>query len=149
MVGDISFIHVLRIREKQACFADMPVLLSKKFRFESAHHLPKMPAGHKCRQVHGHSFQVAVCLLGETDPETGILIDFGEVKRLVKPLVDKLDHRLINEIGEEEGEVLLTNPTSENLSRWFFETLQPLLPHLYSIIIDETCTSKCEYREKW
>lgn len=127
----------------------MPVLLSKKFRFESAHYLPQMPEGHKCRRIHGHSFRVEIKLLGEADPLTGILIDFGEIKTFVGPLVEKLDHWLINDIGDREQDALLQNPTSENLARWFFEALRPQLPQLYSVIIDETCTSRCEYRESW
>lgn len=139
----------LRIIKFRGCFVSMPVLLSKKFRFESAHYLPQMPEGHKCRRVHGHSFRVEIRLLGEAGPDTGVLMDFGDIKSVVSPLVEKLDHWLINEVGEREGSALLQNPTSENLARWFFETLRPLLPQLHSVIIDETCTSRCEYRENW
>ena len=125
----------------------MPVLLTKKFRFEAAHFLPKMPEGHKCKRMHGHSFRLEVNLLGETDPETGLLIDFGDVKKIVKPYVEMLDHWCINDVGEREDSDLLRNPTSENVAQWFFETLNPLLPELNSIVIHETCTARCEYRE--
>lgn len=106
-----------------------------------------MPEGHKCRRVHGHSFRVEIKLLGDADPVSGILMDFGDVKTIVNPLIEKLDHWLINEVGEREGDPLLSNPTSENLARWFFETLRPQLPQLYSVVIEETCTSRCEYHE--
>lgn len=124
----------------------MPVLITKKFRFESAHFLPAMPEGHKCRRMHGHSFKMEVNLAGEIDPESGLLMDFGDIKRIVSPFVDQLDHWCINEVGERLGDPLLLNPSSENLSQWFFERLRPLLPGLYSIVIHETCTSRCEYR---
>lgn len=124
----------------------MPVILTKKFGFESAHYLPHMPEGHKCRRMHGHSFRIEVNLMGEADPDTGILIDYGDVKEIVQPFVKMLDHWCINEVGEREGNLLLQNPTSENLAKWFFEKLIDLLPGLYSIIVHETCTSKCEYR---
>ena len=127
----------------------MPVLITKIFRFEAAHFLPEMPEGHKCRRLHGHSFRVEVQLLGQTDPETGILIDYGDIKKVVKPYIDMLDHWLINEVGERENIPLLQNPTSENMAQWFFETLSPLLPGLYSVIIHETCTARCEYRKKF
>lgn len=126
----------------------MPVLITKKFRFEAAHFLPKMPEGHKCRRLHGHSFEIEVNVAGEIDPDTGILIDFGEIKKRVKPYIEMLDHWCLNEVGEREGIALLKNPTSENLAKWFFETLKPSLPHLYSIVVHETCTSRCEFREK-
>jgi 6-pyruvoyltetrahydropterin/6-carboxytetrahydropterin synthase len=127
----------------------MPVLITKKFRFESAHYLPMMPEGHKCRRMHGHSFRMEVNLLGDIDPESGILMDFGDLKAVVNPYVKMLDHWCINEVGEKKGDPLLQNPSSENLAKWFFQTLKPILPQLYSIIIHETCTSRCEYREKW
>ena len=87
--------------------------------------------------------------MGETDPQSGILMDFGDIKRSVKPFIDKLDHWCLNEIGEREGDTLLSNPTSENLAQWFFEQLAPLIPGLHSIVIHETCTSKCEYRPQF
>lgn len=124
----------------------MPVLITKKFRFEAAHYLPTMPEGHKCRRLHGHSFRMEVNLLGEINPETGLLMDFGDIKQVVKPYVDLLDHWCINEVGERDDEPLLLNPSSENLAQWFYEKLQPLLPTLYSVVIHETCTTRCEYR---
>ena len=127
----------------------MPVLISKKFRFESAHYLPKMPEGHKCKRLHGHSFRIEVHVLGETDPQTGILIDYGDIKQIVSPLVKRLDHRCLNDVGEEEGIELLKNPTSENIAQWFFDELKPELEGLYSIVVHETCTSRCEYRENF
>lgn len=125
----------------------MPVFLTRKFRFESAHYLPMMPEGHKCRRMHGHSFRMEVIVEGQPDPLTGIIIDYGEIKDIVQPFVSMLDHWCINDVGERENIELLKNPTSENLSKWFFEKLNPLLPGLYSIKIHETCTSSCEYRK--
>ncbi|GAB4422941.1 MAG: 6-carboxytetrahydropterin synthase QueD [Bacteroidia bacterium] len=95
--------------------------------------------------MHGHSFRIEVQLLGEADPQTGILLDFGEVKRIVKPYIDLLDHWCINDVAERDGIDLLRNPTSENLARWYYETLQPLLPALYCVVVHETCTSRCAY----
>jgi len=137
------------LRSKAKGGATMPVLLTKEFQFESAHYLPKMPEGHKCRRLHGHSFKVEITIAGEIDPETGILIDFGDIKKVVKPYIDMLDHWLINEVAETHNIPLLKNPTSENLAKWFYITLKPQLPELFSIIVHETCTSRCEYRENF
>jgi len=120
--------------------------LRKKFRFESAHFLPHFPEGHKCRRLHGHSFYVEICVEGESNEQTGVVIDYSDIKKIVKPLVESLDHRLINEVGDEFGETLLQNPTSENLSRWFYIKVKPLLPILSAVIVYETCTSTCIYR---
>lgn len=116
------------------------VRLVRSFTFEAAHRLPNAPKGHKCARLHGHSFRVEVICEGQADPDTGWLIDFGEVKRLFKPILDRLDHYYLNEI---EG---LENPTAENLARWIWGQLKAVLPPLAQITIAETCSSRCEYR---
>jgi len=115
------------------------VELVKEFRFEAAHYLPNLPDGHKCRRMHGHSFRGEIAVRGPVDPVTGWLIDFGDLKRAVDPIVERLDHDLLNEI---EG---LENPTSELLAIWFWERLVPSLPQLHRITIEETCTTRCSY----
>ncbi|MBX7242805.1 MAG: 6-carboxytetrahydropterin synthase QueD [Bacteroidia bacterium] len=123
----------------------VPVIITKEFRFEAAHYLPNMPEGHKCRRMHGHSFKIGVKVKGQPDAFSGIVMDFAEIKAIVKPLIEMLDHYVINEVGTENNSPLLQNPTSENLAKWFFESLKEKLPGLYSIEVYETCTSYCEY----
>lgn len=115
------------------------VELVKDFHFEAAHYLPNLPDGHKCRRMHGHSFRGEIAVRGEADPVTGWLIDFGDLRKAVQPLVERLDHYLLNDI---EG---LDNPTSELLAIWIWRQLKPLLPQLYRVTVQETCTSKCNY----
>lgn len=117
----------------------MFVRLSKSFRFEAAHLLPTFPPEHKCRRLHGHSFRFDVIVAGDVDPAMGILIDYGDIARLVDPLVHQLDHYYLNDI---EG---LSNPTSENLAKWIFDRLKPAMPLLNAIVVHETCSSSCEY----
>ncbi|MBI4953388.1 MAG: 6-carboxytetrahydropterin synthase QueD [Myxococcales bacterium] len=117
----------------------MNVTLVHEFRFEAAHRLPKVPAGHKCARLHGHSFKIEVAIAGPVDPETGWFIDFGVLHDAWEPLYDALDHRLLNEV---EG---LDNPTSENLARWIWVRLRPAVPSLRRITVYETCCARCEY----
>ncbi len=112
----------------------------REFTFEAAHLLPKVPQGHKCARLHGHSYKVIVHVEAPVDPEAGWVMDFGDVKRAFKPLEAQLDHYYLNEI---EG---LENPTSEVLARWLWERLQPNLPALSALTVRETCTSGCTYR---
>ena len=118
----------------------MHVRLTKTFRFEAAHDLPTFPPGHKCRRLHGHSFRFDVVVEGNVEEVKGYLIDYGEIKQAVDPVVRQLDHYYLNEIAG------LANPTSENLARWLWDQLKPLLPQLSQITVYETCTSACEYR---
>jgi 6-pyruvoyltetrahydropterin/6-carboxytetrahydropterin synthase len=118
----------------------MFVRLSKSFHFEAAHELPTFPEGHKCRRLHGHSFHFEVIVEGNVNPAKGYLIDYGDIAKAAEPIVQRLDHRYLNEI---EG---LSNPTSEVLAVWIYDRLKPALPELSAITVRETCTSSCEYR---
>ena len=116
------------------------VRLVHEFKFEAAHRLPRVPEGHKCARLHGHSFKVEVAIFGDVNPETGWLIDFGELYEIWRPLHDKLDHHYLNEIPG------LENPTSEVLAKWIWDQLAPNLPVLEQVTLFETCDARCEYR---
>ena len=119
----------------------MRVELTRTYRFEAAHRLPMVPPTHKCHRMHGHSFVVEVTLAGEVDPATGWLVDFGEITKVVEPILKaELDHRTLNDVPG------LENPTSENLCGWLWRRLAPLLPGLAVITVRETCTARCTYR---
>lgn len=111
----------------------------KEFSFEAAHRLPNVPPGHKCERLHGHSFLVRIVVRDTVDEKTGWVMDFGEIKRVFKPLLNQLDHYYLNDI---EG---LENPTSENIARWIWQRLVGELPQLCRVEIRETCTSGCVY----
>ena len=118
----------------------MSTRLERSYRFEAAHFLPKVPPGHKCARMHGHSYRVEITIQGEVDPERGWIMDFAEIDEHVLPLVRLLDHQVLNEIDD------LANPTSELLARWWWERLAPRLPGLYEVAVSETVTSRCIYR---
>lgn len=117
----------------------MMVELVKEFRFEAAHLLPYVPAGHKCRRLHGHSFRCEVAVRGEVISEMGWFIDYADIANAFGPLHAQLDHYYLNEVPG------LQNPTSENVARWIWERLEGKLPGLSRVSIFETCTSSCHY----
>jgi 6-pyruvoyltetrahydropterin/6-carboxytetrahydropterin synthase len=125
----------------------MNIEIFRSFRFESAHYLPHFPEGHKCRRLHGHSFHLEIGVSGTPDSYTGAIMDFAEIKKRVTPFVEMLDHRLINDVGDQLGNVphaeLLRNPTSENLALWFVQQLKQKISGLSTVVVHETCTSKC------
>lgn len=75
--------------------------ISKEFSFSAGHMLPNHYG--KCRRPHGHNYLVVVTVNGSTiattpiDPRSdeGMLMDFGELKQIVQPVIDLLDHRFI------------------------------------------------------
>lgn len=118
----------------------MPITLRRKFDFEAAQHLPSFPPGHKCRQMHGHSFRLEVCVSGPVDAPSGLLYDHAKIAAAVRPLVEKLDHTCLNETPG------LENPTLEVMCHWFWQKLSPLLPGLSEITLHETPRASCTLR---
>ena len=118
----------------------MRTRLERFYRFEAAHFLPKVPEGHKCARMHGHSYSIEVVIEGEIDAERGWVMDFAEIDEHAQPLVKQLDHQVLNEV---EG---LANPTSELLAVWWWTKLAPGLPGLVEVVVSETPTSRCIYR---
>lgn len=114
--------------------------ISKIFTFEAAHYLPHVPPGHKCGQLHGHSYRLEIILQGELDEEKGWVMDFSEIKKTISPLLEILDHSCLNKIHG------LENPTSEIIAHWIWDHIKPQLPLLDEIIIWETATSQCSYK---
>ena len=113
--------------------------LKQQFRIESARFLPNLSEGHPCARTHGHSFLITLRLVGPLDPKIGWVRDYHEIETAMKPLLAKLDHRLLNEV---EG---LKNPTSENLCKWIYDHAKNFLPELVQVGIAETPTTECFY----
>ncbi len=111
----------------------------KKFTFDSAHFLPNVPDGHKCKNIHGHTYQLTVFFEGERVPHLNWVIDFAEIKSVVQPVVNDLDHKLINEI---EG---LENPTCEAIAIWIWDKVKMKIPQLSKVELYETPTSGVVY----
>jgi 6-pyruvoyltetrahydropterin/6-carboxytetrahydropterin synthase len=99
-----------------------------------------VPEGHKCARLHGHSFRFEIHVHGPIDPETGWLMDYGDISKIVKPVRNELDHRYLNEIPG------LENPTSEVLAAWIWARVKPNLPALSAVVVEETCTARCIFR---
>lgn len=124
--------------------------LEKQFKFEASHVLPNQ--GGKCARLHGHSWVMWVRVGGvalESHGEAaGMLMDFGELKQHIQPLVDShLDHYHLNSTTG------LPNPTSEALAEWLYDRIHTVLPmrpgvRLLSVRVEETCTSACTYSEE-
>lgn len=89
--------------------------------------------------MHGHTYRLKVVIEGEPDPVLGWIMDFKQLKDAVNPVIDQLDHKLINDI---EG---LENATAENITIWIWKQIRPLLPLLNRIELYETPTTGVIY----
>ena len=116
--------------------------LEKKFRFEAGHSLIHHDG--KCRDPHGHSYVLVIRLRSEqlirTGPKTNMVIDFGDIKKVVKQMIeDSLDHKWLNDTLNTDS------PTAEYIAQWIYNHLKPSLPSLHSISLNETESSKATY----
>lgn len=117
----------------------MKIQLKQQFHIESARHLPRLPKSHPCSRMHGHSFKVTLHLVGELNQELGWLRDFNDIKTMAKPLLNEIDHRVLNDVPG------LENPTSENLAIWIYKHLIGKIPELKMVSISETPDTECSY----
>jgi len=116
------------------------MIIYKKYFFDAAHFLTDFKKNHKYSKVHGHSYEMTVQISGKINKNNCWVIDFEEIDKIVKPIVDKLDHQTLNEI---EG---LENPTSENIARWLWERIKLKIKNLESIEINRPRIGGCVYR---
>ena len=103
----------------------------RRYRFQAAHQLPNVPAGHKCGRMHGHGFEVILHAnqdLGERD----LSVDYDHLDEVWAPFHMLLNYQCLNGI---DG---LANPTSEVISSWLWARLKPLLPELSWVTVYET-----------
>lgn len=108
--------------------------IGKEFHWEMGHRLPFHDGG--CRNVHGHSYQMRVELSGLAD-ENGMVVDYFDMKSIIQPIVDQLDHSFLCDTHDEPMvEFFKTNPmkvnyvdfpsTAENLAKFVLDSIAPL-----------------------
>ena len=78
----------------------------------------------KCENVHGHNFRVQVTIEGERIEQIGLLVDFIDVKRAMRDIIDRLDHQFLNDIAPFD----VKNPSAENMARYFYDEVSSGLP---------------------
>ncbi len=102
--------------------------ICKTFKFCAAHRLESSWT-EACQEIHGHNYRVDVILEAVDLNMDGMVIDFGKVKNIIKPIIDAYDHRLIlkerhNCITTYINQITLQcNPTSENIARLIYESV--------------------------
>lgn len=105
--------------------------LQVKTHFDAAHRLSDYVG--KCNREHGHRWEIEVCIQGDGLDARNMLVDFGEVKELLKSVMDThLDHWQLNEsLGEP-------NPTAEFLAKWLFDRIHDEVV-LWGFVLSRTC----------
>jgi len=116
--------------------------------FSSGHYLRNYRG--KCENPHGHNYKVFVTLIGEELDEAGLLLDFKLLKQVMRPVVDYLDHQMINDLEP----FTTVNPSAENLAKYFYNETNSRLKQstngrvrVKDVTIWETDTTTARYSE--
>lgn len=104
----------------------------------------------KCENVHGHNYRVQITVEGDRLNRIGLLVDFADLKRAVREVVNILDHQFINDLEP----FITVNPSAENLAKYFFDQVEQRMnfpafgssARLAAVKIWETDTSIAVYR---
>lgn len=83
--------------------------------FAAGHYLRNYKG--KCENPHGHNYKVRVTLVGEELDKAGLLIDFKDLREVMRKVIDRLDHQMINDLEP----FTILNPSAENLAKYFYQ----------------------------
>jgi len=114
--------------------------------FASAHALRNYKG--RCENVHGHNWKVRVVIQGEKLDETGMLVDFLDVKSFMGEILDRIDHQFLNEIPPFD----VVNPSAENIAEYFYQEMRgkledtPVPVRISEVKIWETDIQSATYR---
>jgi 6-pyruvoyltetrahydropterin/6-carboxytetrahydropterin synthase len=104
----------------------------------------------KCENPHGHNYKVRVTLAGDRLDHAGLLLDFKDLKDVMKETIERLDHQMMNDVEP----FTTLNPSAENLARYFYvETNKKMTSltnarvHVKEVTVYETDTTTATYRE--
>ena len=118
--------------------------LTVKGHFDAAHSLRGSPG--KCKELHGHTWDIEVTVGGSKLNDIGILYDFGDLKTLLAEALAPLDHVHLNEVAPFDE----LSPTGENLARYLYEVIEAKLPgsvDLVEVVVWESPIARLSYRK--
>ena len=117
-----------------------PYAIAKSFTFAAAHHLPLLPAAHKCHRPHGHNYEVTLVLAAVELDSYGFVVDYAHMGRFADMLANRYDHRDLNAQLDCE-------PTAENLAVVLYDAAVEMYGDLVeSVRVAETPRTWAEYR---
>ena len=120
--------------------------LSQSFYFESAHTLKRQVERNEAdgsRRVHGHTYTARVCVQGEADPASGMVVDLAVLRAAIAAVRDKLDHHFLDEVPN------LGLPTLENLCRYIHAEVSATVPDVASVTVERKSSGdRCVYRPR-
>ena len=117
--------------------------LTVRAEFSAAHNLRRYKG--KCEELHGHNWKVEAIVAARKLGRQGLVLDFHEIKKVLKEILDELDHKYLNKLCYFKKH----NPTSEGLAKYIYDKLYPQLSkgnyHLQVVIVWESDSCSAAY----
>jgi len=110
--------------------------------FSSAHNLRGYKG--KCEELHGHNWKVEVIVASNKLDKIGMVMDFKFLKQKLHNLLEKLDHKYLNNLAYFKK----VNPTSENIAKYLYDRLKTEAANLYSVTVWESDKASATYYEE-
>ena len=114
--------------------------------FAAGHYLRNYKG--KCEKPHGHNYKIRVTLAGEELDKAGLLLDFKDLRDVMRHVIDRLDHQMINEVEP----FIELNPSAENLAKYFYDETNGRLTNITDgrvrvkdVTVFETETTTAKY----
>lgn len=83
--------------------------------FAAGHYLRNYKG--KCENPHGHNYKVRVTLAGAELDKGGLLVDFKDLREVMRQVIDRLDHQMLNDVQPFTE----LNPSAENLAKYLYD----------------------------
>ncbi len=109
--------------------------------FSSAHNLRGYRG--KCEELHGHNWKVELAVSSSRLDKLGMVLDFKFLKGRLNSVLDKLDHKYLNEIPYFKR----VNPTSENIAKYIYDALKKDIRGILSVTVWESDKARATYEE--
>lgn len=113
--------------------------ISKTYMFDAAHRIKDLPFGHKCGDLHGHTYRVTVHCGSDKLNDLGMVVDYHMLDEYAKPVIERLDHSSLN--------TFIRQPTAENIARWIFNQIEYSKPGIaFRVDVSETPSTLATYQ---
>lgn len=113
--------------------------ITKEFHFSASHQLVDLAKGHPCMKVHGHNYLIKVECKSAVLNADGFVIDYCQLDAIKKWIDTKVDHEHLNDV------LPLTQPSAENMAKYFFEIFKHLIWQVSAVEVSETPKTNCRY----
>lgn len=130
------------------------ITISKAYSFDAAHQLKNSgwtkkeneEVFGKCAALHGHTYRLEVAVRGDIDPVTGMILNYFLLDKIVKPIVEQVDHKNLNDVFVDH--LTTAEEMVKTIALWVQTDLEGRYDniHVAQVTLQETPKTKAVWR---